>query len=258
MLELIAYGLDWVVRLVNITAFSLALFAFVHRQIRRRTVQRFFGGRTVTTYFPMRNLNGRSAIDEADLAATRLLDGFLRRYGIRMQQEFIREDGHVDLDRDGLIVICGPKTSELIRRTMERDDAVSFTSDGEHWHLTDHDTGTAYYSPRDIRGENADVGYLSRAERSRVSPRTFLSIAGIHSQGSAIVVHHLCHYPVVKRLYKDFKREPFSAIMSGGYESEPLTIVDTEEVVSRQRGTKSRGGSRYAVTRADGEAPTAG
>lgn len=235
MLDLFALLLDWIVRIVNISVFTAAFVTYFYRRVRRRTVQKFFGGTSVTTCFPARNLSGRTVVDEADLVATQMLERFLGKYGIEVQHELIRPDGNIGLDREGLIVICGPKTSRTIARLIEQDDVVRFEKGAEHWYLADQLNQRHYYSLRDVQGSNSDIGYLSWIQRSAGSSQKFLSIAGIHSQGSTIVVRHLCNYRVIRQYVKQFKRHAFSAVVSGIYEQSPMSVLDTHEILARKR-----------------------
>lgn len=244
-LELWAEVLDWIVRVVNIVAFVLASFAYFRWYVRRRTVQKFFGGKSLITCFPARNLSHRTVVDEADLVAAQKLARFLGKYGIEVHHELIQPDGNIDLDRDGLVVICGPKTSTIIRRVMERDDVIRFEHDEAYWYLADQSKTKNYYSLRDTEGLNADIGYISRTERSAASSKKFLSIAGIHAQGSTIVVDHLCNYRVIKSLVKRYRNGSFSAVIGGSYEPSPMTILDTREILSRQRTEWSNSTEMY-------------
>lgn len=240
MLDLVAVMLDWIVRIVNISVFTAAVIAYFYRRIRRRTVQKFLGGTSVTTCFPARHLSGRTVVDEADLVATQMLERFLGKYGIDVQHELILPDGSLDLDRKGLIVICGPKTSQTIARLIERDDVVRFEQGEKHWYLADQLNQRHYYSLRDVEEIKSDIGYLSRTQRSDALSQKFLSIAGIHSQGSTIVVRHLCNYRVIKRYLKQFKKQAFSAVISGIYDDSPMSVHGTHEILARKRRDATR------------------
>lgn len=128
-----------------------------------------------------RHASGRTVVDEADLAAVQKLGRFLGKYGIEVHDELIQPDGYIDLDRDGLVVICGPKSSTVIRHLMGRDDVVRFEHDEEYWYLADQSNAKNYYSLRATKGLNSDIGYISRTERSAASSKKFLSIAGFRA-----------------------------------------------------------------------------
>ena len=106
-----------------------------------------------------------------------------RTLGLDAHYEVIPPPGMVDLNRDNLVVICGPRLSPIIAQVLASDPNLGFAHDDHGWHLVDHATGTTYRSPRD-GGEPADYAYLGRLPR--IDGRgTFLYMAGIHAPGNS-------------------------------------------------------------------------
>ncbi|MFD0396342.1 hypothetical protein ACFQ3Z_45740 [Streptomyces nogalater] len=79
--------------------------------------------------------------------------------GLEVSFERIPLGGNVRLNRNNLVVICGPRLSPLIEQILEGDPHLRFGKDDDGWYLTDRNTGQVYRSPMD-RGENADIAYF--------------------------------------------------------------------------------------------------
>jgi hypothetical protein len=87
-----------------------------------------------------------------------------RSVGLEADYEVIGPPGLVNLNRDNLVVICGPRLSPIIAQVLASDPNLGFAQDDQGWYLIDHATGTTYRSPRDD-GEPADYAYLGRLPR---------------------------------------------------------------------------------------------
>jgi len=70
---------DWIERVLTIGTLLIALGRWTHRVNQRHVVQSFFGGRTIKTYFPLRTLENRTVIAEADFLAAQHLAEFLSK-----------------------------------------------------------------------------------------------------------------------------------------------------------------------------------
>ena len=77
------------------------------------------------------------------------LSELARTLGLDAQYEVIPPPGLVDLNRDNLVVICGPRLSPIIAQVLASDPNLGFAHDDHGWYLVDHATGTTYRSPRD-------------------------------------------------------------------------------------------------------------
>lgn len=241
-------SLDWLARFLALSTLATGLWTFAVRRLRRRTVTEFFGGSTVTAYFPLRELGGRRVIAEPDFEAATQLSAFLGRYGVTSHYRFITDEKNVDLSAPGLVVICGPKTSPLVAATMSQDPCLRFEERDGHWVIRDLEENAVYRSPRDTAGLPEDIGYVSRVRRVPHLEETFLSIAGIHAEGSAIAIRHLCHLPTLKKLKKHTSAGGFSAVFSGQYSANPLEIQATEQVIVHPHGEQRSRPPRFVVT----------
>ncbi|MEU8527887.1 sigma-70 family RNA polymerase sigma factor [Streptomyces sp. NPDC048629] len=143
---------------------------------------------------------------------------------------YIPTSGDVDLNRDDLIVVCGPKTSPVTAAALQADPRLSFETlpDGR-WALIERDSGKSYTSPSDDPDEPApsDVAYLGRLPRPD-GQGTFLLIAGVHAVGSLGVAHFLTEN--LADLYKQAGTAQFSMVIGCDYERETKTVKDSGAV----------------------------
>lgn len=146
--------------------------------------------------------------------------------GLEIGFERIPLGGNVRLNRNNLIVICGPRLSPLIEQILEGDPHLRFGRDEDGWHLIDRNTGQVYRSPMD-RGENGDVAYFGKLPRPD-GQGTFLYIAGIHARGSGGVVHWLANE--LADVHRELKAKRFSTLISSRFDPETLEIVESERI----------------------------
>lgn len=146
--------------------------------------------------------------------------------GLEITFERIPLGGNVRLNRNNLVVICGPRLSPLIEQILESDPHLRFGKDADGWHLIDRNTGEVYRSPMD-RGENGDIAYFGRLPRPD-GQGTFLYIAGIHARGSGGVVHWLNNE--LANVHRELKARRFSTLISSRFDPETLEIVESERI----------------------------
>jgi hypothetical protein len=146
--------------------------------------------------------------------------------GLEVAFERIPLGGNVRLNRNNLVVICGPRLSPLIEQILEGDPHLRFGNDDDGWHLVDRNTGQVYRSPMD-HGESGDVAYFGRLPRPD-GQGTFLYIAGIHARGSGGVVHWL--NTELAAVHRDLKVKRFSTLISSRFDPETLEIVESERI----------------------------
>lgn len=142
--------------------------------------------------------------------------------------EYIPTSGELDLNRDSLIIVCGPKTSPVTAAALAADPRLSFETipDGR-WALTDRRTGDRFTSPSDDpdHPEAADVAYFGRLSRPD-RKGTFLLIAGVHAIGSLGVATYLAEN--VADLYEQASTRQFSMVIGSTFDPKTKKITGTK------------------------------
>lgn len=161
-----------------------------------------------------------------DMQAYEHLRTLVENLGFRSSFEVIKPPGSVRLNRDGLIIVCGPRLSPLIAQILEADNALGFDKDDDGWHLIDRKTNTAYRSAEDA-GEPGDTAYLGRLPRPDGRGH-FLYIAGIHAAGAAGVVHYLENE--LPSLHREVKNKRFSTLIACRYEPSTGEVIASERI----------------------------
>ncbi|MEV7600461.1 sigma factor-like helix-turn-helix DNA-binding protein [Kitasatospora sp. NPDC089797] len=148
--------------------------------------------------------------------------------GLKLDSEYevIPPSGIVNLNREHLVVICGPRLSPIVAQVLEGDDNLRFRKDTA-WHLVDLRAETEYRSPLDVDGTAGDVGYLARLPRLD-GKGTFLYIAGIHAIGANGVVHYLENH--LAELYREVRTKRFSTLISCRYDPQTLEVLESSRV----------------------------
>jgi hypothetical protein len=166
-------------------------------------------------------------VAQEDLAAYEHLRTLAQSMGLDTRYEVIPSNGMLNLNREGLIVICGPRLSPLIAQVLASDTNLTFEKDDAGWHLVDNVAGRIYRSPMDA-GEPGDYAYVGRLPRLD-GHGTFLYIAGIHAVGAAGVVHYLANH--LEDLYRDVRRQRrWSLLVSCRYDPETREVTASEAV----------------------------
>jgi hypothetical protein len=163
--------------------------------------------------------SGRVLAQE-DLAAYDHMQELARAMGLDTCHEVIEPPGFVNLNRDNLVVICGPRLSPLIGQVLEADRHLGFDSDDKGWHLVEKANGTVHRSPMD-EGKHQDYAYLGRLPRLD-GRGSFLYIAGIHAIGAPGAVHYLDNH--LAELYSDVKTRRFSMLIACEFDPKTLDI----------------------------------
>lgn len=167
--------------------------------------------------------SGRVLAQE-DLVAFNQLQDLARNLGLDARHEIIEPPGFVNLNRDNLVVVCGPRLSPLIGQLLEADQSLGFDNDERGWFLVDKARGEVHRSPMDA-GESKDYAYVGRLPRLD-GRGTFLYIAGIHAVGAPGAVHYIERN--LAELYSEVKAKRFSMLVSCEFDPKTLQIVSSD------------------------------
>lgn len=140
----------------------------------------FLGRGRVVILTPLKHEagNSRPVVAAEDFTAAQRLGELARSLRLDVEHEQIPTDGQVDLNRDNLIVICGPRLSEPVAATLAQDPAIRFerAADGV-WTLRDSRADAVYRSGQDQEPPRA------------TDPRTLLDCAAQTARA------HFCSSP---------------------------------------------------------------
>jgi hypothetical protein len=188
----------------------------------------FLGRGAVTVATPLRrdDERGRTVVAVDDVSSGKRLEDLARSYGLGVTSEHVPVTGEIDLNRDGLVVVCGPRMSQEMWDTYAQDPVLSWkrAEDGP-WTVVDRRTGTVHRSGQDSDPARPyDVGYLGRLSRPD-GRGSLLAIAGIHTQGSLGVVQLLAND--LNALWGQVGDRRFSTLVGVEYDpetSEPQSV----------------------------------
>lgn len=171
-----------------------------------------------------------------DLGGYALVADAAKELGLTTRYEVVQPPGMINLNRDNLVVACGPRLSPLIEQVLHSDPNLAFEHDEQGWYLVDRVDGVVYRSPMD-RGENVDYGYIARLPRFD-SGGTFLYSAGIHAPGVSGGLHYIVSN--LAELYEEVKRQRFSMLIKCVFEPETRQIVSSERLTPLYRSDQGR------------------
>lgn len=144
------------------------------------------------------------------------------------EREPIPPGGDVNLNRDGLVVIGGPRLSPFIAQVLASDDALGFAKDEHGWYLQDHREGKQWRSPLD-NGGGGDLGYLGRLPRPD-RRGNFLYLAGLHAPGTAGAAHYLAGR--LPELWPQVHTARFSALIRCTLHKGTARRVESSELIA--------------------------
>lgn len=189
----------------------------------------FFGSGKITIATPLKReeRQGRPVVAVEDVAAASRLDALARAFALDVETEHVPLGGDIDLNRPGLIVICGPRLSDVMGQAYDRDPVIRWErSDAGAWMLRDTRSGELYVSGLDDgSGRAQDVAYLGRLPRPDGNG-TFLVFTGVHPPGTLGVVALLASD--VGTLWGQVGAEPFSVVVGVDFDPDTHEPVKTE------------------------------
>src|SRR6266542_5001284 len=183
------------------------------------------GGIVIATPLKQEAGNARPVVAVEDFTAAQRLADLARTMQLDVEFEQVPLDGAIDLDRPNLIVICGPRLSEVVAGVLAQDPVVQFerATDGP-WTLHDRTTDKRYRSGSDSSPPRSwDVAYLGRLPRPDGRGLTMI-FTGIHPPGTLGVVHLIS--TAISSLYEQVGAGRFSTIVGVDYKP------DTHEPVN--------------------------
>jgi hypothetical protein len=179
----------------------------------------FFGTGAVVIITPLKReeLGGRPVVAVEDVTASARLEALARSFALDVTTEHVPLGGDIDLNRHGLIVICGPRLSEVMGRAYAADPVIGWEQiESGAWALRDTRSGELHVSPMDDgSGRNEDIAYLGRLPRPD-GHGTFLAFTGVHPPGTLGVVALLASD--LGTLWGQVGAEPFSVVISTDYD----------------------------------------
>jgi transcriptional regulator with XRE-family HTH domain len=177
-------------------------------------------------------------VAQEDFQAYEAFQELARTVGLDTCYEVIHPPGMINLNRDNLVVICGPRLSPLIAQILASDHHLGFEQDDAGWYLVDRVEDKEYRSPMDD-GEPGDYAYLGRLPRLD-GRGSFLYIAGIHAAGAAGVVHYIDNH--LTELYREVKTRRFSTIIRCAFDAVTRRIESSQRIspLYKPEGTDAR------------------
>lgn len=162
----------------------------------------------------------RPAVHESDLGFRDDIAALAEQFALETETEYLPNGEYVDLNRDGLVVTCGPRQSPWLTQILASDVAYGFERDDEGWYLLDRSTGEKHRSPRD-RGIDADLGYLGTLPRPD-GQGTWLYCAGIGAPGSRGGALYLSEH--VAELYRETRGHLWSCLVRCDFDPTTLEV----------------------------------
>ncbi|MGH3570166.1 MAG: helix-turn-helix domain-containing protein [Pseudonocardia sp.] len=179
----------------------------------------FLGAGAVVVATPLKQdvIQARPVVAVEDVTATQRLGELAQSLGMAFRAEHVTTDGAIDLNRPNLVVICGPRISDVVAAVLAQDRFITFERDTDQpWTLRDLHTGAVYRSGWDDDPQQPyDFAYLGRLPRPD-GHGSLLVFTGIHPPGSLGVVHLLTSR--LAELYESVKDRPFSAVVRTDYD----------------------------------------
>ena len=169
--------------------------------------------------------SARPVVAAEDFSAANRIGELARTLGLDVGFEQIPLGGEFDLNRDGLVVICGPRLSAAIGGAQRTDPALQFErQDDGAYVLRDLRSGEVHRSGADLETpESYDIAYFARLPRPD-GAGLFLSLTGIHPPGTLGVAQYLA--TDLAALHKDVGLDPFSMLLRVQYgaDNEPVAV----------------------------------
>jgi hypothetical protein len=188
----------------------------------------FLGTGQVTIVTPLKReeRRGRPGVAVEDVTAAARMEALARSFELAVETEHVALGGNIDLNRPGLVVICGPRLSSVMAKAFERDPVIRWEHSEQGWALRDTRSGELFTSALDDGSERSrDVAYLGRLPRPD-GKGGFLVFTGVHPPGTLGVVTLLTND--ISSLWGQVGAEPFSVVVGVDYAPDTHEPVKTE------------------------------
>jgi hypothetical protein len=161
-------------------------------------------------------IKGRPVIAVEDVAASKQLEDLARSFGLDVEQGHVPLGGNLDLNQSGLVVICGPRLSDVMGQLYEHDPVLEWEKTPKGvWALRDTITDRLYVSGSDKEpSDSSDVAYLGRLPRPDGNGR-LIAFTGIHPQGTLGAVQFIT--TEIAALWAQVKDSEFSVVLDVRY-----------------------------------------
>lgn len=184
---------------------------------------------------------GRTVVHQEHAAAQEAVSRMARLLGIEVAgTEFIVPPGSIDLNRDGLVVVCGPRRSPIIAQMLAVDERYGFENDDDSWYLVDRATGQEFRSPEDS-GSPGDYAYLGRLPRPDGRGH-WLYMAGIHAPGGEGAALYL--EQELESLYRDGKSGRWSCLVECEWDPKSHKMTKVGLLAPLHRPGRANAGNR--------------
>lgn len=168
----------------------------------------------------------------AATAAYERLAELARTLGLKTEPvEVVAPPGHVNLNRPGLIVLCGPRLLPFVGQVLDADPRFGFAEDSDGNYLIDRASGAEYRSPTNA-GEHSDYAYVGRLPRPD-GKGNFLFLAGIHAPGTNGAAAYV--EANLGDLWEQCKTRRFSVLIKCQFDPATNTITAVEPVTDIHR-----------------------
>jgi hypothetical protein len=180
---------------------------------------------------------GRPAVAQETVEAVTRLHKLAGQLGLEADWEYVQKPGIIDLNRDDLVIMVGPRFSPIVSQILESDPCLKFRKD-EEWHIVDQADNNEVYRSELDRG--LDYGYIGRLPRPD-GRGTFLYAAGIHATGLSGAITYL--EQELAGLYQATRGKRFSLLIRSTFD------LETHEVLTAEAATPIYKPEEHGATR---------
>lgn len=169
---------------------------------------------------------GEPAVAEETMVAVHRLTELASAHQLDVEVERISPPGLLELNRENLITLAGPRLFPMVGQILQGDPNLQFFQEDGEWCLQDLRTGETYTAPRNPDGPHRDYGYLGRLPRPD-GRGSFLVAGGLHATGTQGVIAYL--ETALAYLYAEVKTRKFSMIVECDYDPETREVTSAKQ-----------------------------